>query len=63
MGQIYESESNYLLAIQTYKKLISMNGEFLEAYLNLASLYNISGNLSASINIRKEGLKILNASV
>jgi chemotaxis protein methyltransferase CheR len=59
MGQIYESEGRHTDAILNYEKVILTNKCFLEAYLSLASLYNLLGKQDFSLSIRNKGLIIL----
>ncbi|MDX1960134.1 MAG: CheR family methyltransferase [Leptospiraceae bacterium] len=59
VGQILEAENRYEESIQSYQKSIQLEPKFLEAYLSLASLYNVLGKESESKSIRLKGTSIL----
>ena len=56
IGNIYNEQKKYDEAAKTYRELIDANASFVQAYVNLSTLYKMQGKNTEAIEIAKKGV-------
>lgn len=56
-GNIYNEQKKYDEAAKIYNELIDANPSYVQAYVNLATLYKLQNNNSKAVEVAKQGVK------
>lgn len=57
IGNIYNEKHDYDKAVSIYEEIISSNPNFVQAYVNLATVRRLQGNTAEAIRTAKRGVK------
>lgn len=57
IGNIYNEQKKYDEAAKTYREIISANTTYIQAYVNLSTLYKLQGKTQDSVDVAKQGVK------
>lgn len=57
IGNIYNEQKKYDAAAATYSELIAANPGYIQAYVNLATLYKLQGKSDDAIAVAKKGVQ------
>ncbi|MFZ2544650.1 MAG: tetratricopeptide repeat protein [Candidatus Saccharimonadales bacterium] len=57
IGNIYNEQKKYDDAEKTYRELITANDTFVQAFVNLSTLYKLQGKNTDAIDVAKKGVK------
>lgn len=57
IGNIYNQQKKYDLAIEAYREIITSNTGNVQAYVNLATVYKLQNKSDEAIKVSKEGVK------
>jgi len=57
IGNIYNEQKKYDEAEKTYRELITANDTFVQAYVNLSTLYKLQGKNKDAVDVAKQGVK------
>src|SRR5690606_6747676 len=57
LGNVYNQQQNYEEAVKAYQSLIADNPNYIQAYVNLSTVYRLQGKNSDAIDIGKKGLQ------
>ena len=56
-GNIYNEQKKYDEAAKIYNELIDANPSYVQAYVNLATLYKLQNNNTKAVEVAKQGVK------
>lgn len=57
IGNIYNEQKKYDEAAKTYNDIISSNASYIQAYVNLATLYKLQSKTQDAVDVAKMGVK------
>lgn len=57
IGNIYNEQKNYQEAEKIYREAIDTNANYTQAYVNLATLYKMQGDIQNAIEVAQQGVK------
>lgn len=57
IGNIYNEQKKYDEAAKVYRELIAANSTFVQAYVNLSTLYKLQAKSTEAVETAKEGIK------
>lgn len=57
IGNIYNEQKKYDEAAKVYRELITANSTFVQAYVNLSTLYKLQAKSTEAVEVAKEGIK------
>lgn len=56
IGNIFNQQNNYEKAIESYRKVIVSNPNYIRSYVNLSTTYRLKGDINNAIVVTKEGI-------